>query len=201
MTLLKNIGVVVLAAGSSSRLGRPKQLVEFQNKTLLQRILDIVTPFNFNPTLLVLGAHAGQIKDSTNLDNVTVVYNENWTEGIGSSIRLGVQESIKLNRSLDSILFLLSDQPYVSTELIQELINKHKNRNQQITACNYKENIGVPAIFGKTFFQQLMDLTGDTGAKKIILQNIQDIEKVSFKKGYFDIDTAEDYERLQDNIN
>lgn len=191
---------MILAAGSSSRLGRPKQLVEFQNKTLLQHVIDTVAPFNFTSAVLILGAHADQIREATNLHDVTVLDNENWSEGIASSIRLGVSESIKLNESIQSILFLLSDQPFVTTELMDELIEMHTNGNQRITACRYKGNVGVPAIFDKAFFPQLLDLTGDIGAKRIILQNSQDVDMVAFRKGYFDVDTAEDYEQLQDNI-
>lgn len=198
MTLATNIGVVIPAAGSSSRLGQPKQLLQFQNKTFLQRILDIAIPFNFTPSVLILGAHADQIRDDTHLDNITTIYNEHWPEGIASSIRLGVSESIKLNESLENILFLLSDQPFVTTELIEELIQKHTNGDQRITACRYKENIGVPAIFGKTFFTRLMDLKGDAGAKKIIARNREQVDSIVFKDGSFDVDTEEDYQELLD---
>lgn len=198
MTASDNIGVVILAAGSSSRLGRPKQLVEFQNKPLLQHMIDIVAPFHFNPSVLVLGANADQIRQATDLNSVTVLSNESWPEGIASSIRLGVSESMKLNESLESILFLLSDQPFVTTELIEELIQKHVEDNQRITACSYKNNIGVPAIFGKSFFTQLMDLKGDVGAKKIIAQNPEQVDSVVFEDGSFDVDTEEDYKELLD---
>lgn len=198
MTASTNIGVVILAAGSSSRLGRPKQLVKFQNETLLQHVINSITPFQFNSSVLVLGANADQIKDASNLDNVHVVHNENWPEGIASSIRLGVSESIKLNQSLESILFLLSDQPFVAKELIEELINMHINRNQCITACRYKENVGVPAIFGKSFFRQLLELRGDVGAKNIIARNSEHVDSIVFKRGSFDVDTEEDVHKLLD---
>ena len=163
-------------------------------------MIDTITPFHFNPSVLVLGSNADQIRESINPNNVAVLQNENWPEGIASSIRLGVSKSMKLNDSLEGILFLLSDQPFVNKELIEELIEKHSNGDQQITACSYKDNIGVPAIFGKSFFPQLLELTGDVGAKKIILQNSQDVETVAFKKGYFDIDTDDDYQQLQDDL-
>lgn len=193
-----NIGVVILAAGSSSRLGRPKQLVQFQNKTLLQHVIDSIVPFHFDPGILVLGANAHQIRDSISPKKITVVDNQGWSEGIASSIRLGVSESIKLNESLEGILFLLSDQPFVTKKLIEELIQKHKNGDQQITACRYKESFGVPAIFGKAFFSQLLKLTGDTGAKKIIAQNSEHVDTIVFQAGSFDVDTEEDYIELID---
>jgi len=193
-----NIGVVILAAGSSSRLGRPKQLVEFQNKSLLQHVIDTINPFQFHPGVLVLGANADVIRKSIKPKNVDVLHNENWPEGIASSIRLGVSESIKLNDLLDGILFLLSDQPFVSKELIQELIEKHANGNQQITACSYNGNVGVPAILSKDFFPQLLELKGDVGAKKIMMQNKDHVQHINFKDGSFDVDTEDDVQKLFD---
>lgn len=193
-----NIGVVILAAGSSSRLGRPKQLVEFQNKPLLQHVIDAINPFQFRSSFLVLGSNVDQIQKSINPENVTLLHNENWSEGIASSIRLGVSESIKLNDSLDGILFLLSDQPFVNKELIGELLEKHLNEDQQITACSYKDNIGVPAILGKSFFPHLLELRGDVGAKKIIAQNSANVQCVVFKEGSFDVDTEKDVQELLD---
>lgn len=194
----ENIGVVILAAGSSSRLGRPKQLVKFQNKPLLQHVIDIVASFNLKSSVIVLGAHDEQVRESIHLKNITVLDNENWSEGIASSIRLGVSESVNMNESLESILFLLSDQPFVTKELIEELIQKHENGNQPITACSYEDNTGVPAIFGKSFFPELMKLEGDVGARKIIAQNSEQIDSIVFKKGSFDVDTEEDYIELMD---
>ncbi len=199
MTGTTNIGVVILAAGSSSRLGQPKQLLEYENKTLLQRIIDIIIPFEFSPSVVVLGAHADQIRDSTNLDHVTVVFNKHWSEGIASSIRLGVEESLKLNEAIEDILFLLSDQPFVTSGLVRELISKHKSGNQRITASSYKQNVGVPALFSKDFFPHLTELKGDVGAKKIIMQHREDVDEVPFRKGAFDVDTHKDYEQLQDH--
>ncbi|MCG2587280.1 nucleotidyltransferase family protein [Rhodohalobacter sulfatireducens] len=196
MSESENIGVVILAAGSSSRLGRPKQLVEFQNKSLLQHVIDTINPFQFHPSVLVLGANADEIRKSINPKNVTLLHNENWSEGIASSIRLGVSESIKLEKSLDGILFLLSDQPFVNKELIGELLENHANGNQKITACSYKGNVGVPAILSKDFFPHLLELKGDVGAKKIIAQNSDNVQSVIFKKGSFDVDTEEDVQEL-----
>lgn len=198
MRISVDIGVVILAAGSSSRLGRPKQLVEYHNKTLLQHVIDTITPFHLNPSILVLGANSDQIRKLINPKNVTVLYNENWSEGIASSIRLGVSESMTLNESLDGILFLLSDQPFVASDLIEKLIDKYLNGNQRITACSYKGNVGVPAIFAKDFFPQLLKLTGDVGAKKIIKQNSESVETITFEHGSFDVDTEEDVHKLLD---
>ncbi|MFO7846032.1 MAG: nucleotidyltransferase family protein [Balneolaceae bacterium] len=195
-----NIGVVILAAGSSSRLGRPKQLVMFNNRPLLQHIIEVVKPFNLTPAVMVLGAHVGQILEGIDPGDISVSMNKNWDEGIASSIRAGVAESKKLNDSLEHLLFLLSDQPFVTADLIEELIQKHVVENQQITACRYKENVGVPAIFHKEFFPQLLKLRGDVGAKKIIAGNRNIVSSVVFRDGAFDVDTEEDYKELTDRV-
>lgn len=195
------MGVVILAAGSSSRLGHSKQLVPYQDTTLLQHVIDIADSFDFASSVLVLGAKREQIRKATDLGKFKVLDNEHWPEGIASSIRLGVSESIKLNDSLDSMLFLLSDQPFVTPELIEKLIASHKNGKRRITACSYKQTVGVPAIFEKSFFPSLMELTGDVGARKIMLRNSEEVEEVAFQKGHIDIDTREDYEQLQKKMN
>ena len=194
------MGAVILAAGSSSRLGRPKQLVSYRHKNLLQHVIDLVAAFHFSASVMVLGARADEIKNQINAKAVTIAHNEQWPEGIASSIRLGVSESLKINPSLDSILFLLSDQPYITTELIQELINTHQMGSHPITASSYRQQIGVPAIFQKQYFQELMNLRGDVGAKKIMMQYTEEVKKVAFEQGYFDIDTEEDVEQLKNNI-
>jgi len=198
LTASHDIGVVILAAGSSSRLGQPKQLLEFRNKTMLQHVIDNISVKHFDPRVLVLGAHADRIREATDLKDVTVLENEHWSEGIASSIRLGVVKSMQLNESLDSILFLLCDQPFVTTELIEELIQKHTHGEQRITACRYEGSTGVPALFRSDFFPQLTELTGDLGAKKIIARNRDRVESVDFKRGSFDVDTREDYNKLRD---
>lgn len=200
MILSKKIGAVILAAGSSSRLGRPKQLLTFQSKPMLQYVIDMVVPFQFIPTVLVLGAHSEEILKDTDPKKSVIVINQNWNEGIGSSIRLGVSEAIKMNDSLENILFLLADQPYVTTALIKQLADQHSDKKECITACRYNDSIGVPAIFSSDYFESLQSLRGDSGAKKIISQNIDKVKTILFRRGDVDIDTDEDYENLLKNF-
>lgn len=196
MTLSNKTSAVILAAGSSSRLGRPKQLVRFRKKTLLQHVIDIVTPFEFSSSVLVLGAYSDDILNVVSTETINVVINEDWPEGIASSIRAGIEESLKLNPQLENIMFLLSDQPFVSTQLIEELIKRHAETDQKITASSYNDNVGVPAIFPKFFFPKLKKLKGDRGAKKIIVQHPEEVTILHFELGHLDVDTPEDYEAL-----
>lgn len=190
------IGVVILAAGSSSRLGYAKQLVKFRGKSLLQHAIDISDSLAFETKVLVLGARANEIEEKINRKNFEIVMNENWEEGISTSIRTGLLSSQEQKKDLDHILILLSDQPFVSKERIQELIRVQLESKSSATFSEYAGNIGVPAIFSAEVFPQLKSLKGDEGAKKLIYEKKFDFQTVKFEKGTFDVDTTEDVESL-----
>ena len=191
------IGVVILAAGSSSRLGYAKQLVEFNGKSLLQHAIDVSDSLEFDTKILVLGARKEKIESEIDRKGYEIVMNENWEEGMGSSIRDGVLRSQELLNNLDHILILLSDQPFVSRERIEELIQVQLDKNTQATYSEYAGDIGVPAIFSAEVFHDLKGLKGDQGAKKLIHDQKLNYEIVKFEMGNFDVDTAEDVELLK----
>lgn len=194
MNKIENIAAVILAAGSSSRLGQPKQLVPYAEKTLLQHTLDTVLPFKFGSKVLVLGANSSKILAATSTQEFEVIQNQHWQQGMGSSISLATQQVLN-NSSIAHILFFLSDQPFINKELINSLIKSHKN---EITACRYQDNVGVPAIFSRSYFKELTELQGDKGAKKIMERYKPAITIVDFEKGYIDIDTKEDLIKLNE---
>lgn len=191
-----HIGVVVLAAGASSRLGEPKQLVKFRGKPLLQHVLDQARPVSFASYVLVLGASAGEIRSVIDPENFDVALNEDWAEGIAGSIRKGLDRSLAICPELEHILFLLSDQPFVSSRLIRELALVHVRSGKKITACRYGDTTGVPAIFSKAVFPELLSLHGDRGANRLIDQYRDEVAVVPFESGSFDVDTPEDYRKL-----
>lgn len=190
---MKNIAVIILAAGSSSRLGQPKQLVSFGQKTLLQHALDVGSSFGFCSKLLVLGAKHSEIGHAVSTAGFKIIHNADWQEGIGSSIRAGMEHLLK-TPDVEHVLFLLADQPFVSEKLIETLLKSHKN---EITACSYKGQVGVPAIFSRNYFSYLTSLSGDKGAKRVIKSHLSDTTIVDFEMGYFDIDTRVDLEKLE----
>ena len=191
------IGVVILAAGSSNRLGYAKQLVEFKGKSLLQHAIDVSGSLEFDTKVLVLGARKDEIEGEIILNGFEVVMNESWEEGMSSSIRKGILRSQELENNLDQIVILLSDQPFVSKERIKELIEVQLSKNCQATFSEYAGDIGVPAIFSAEVFYDLKELKGDQGAKKLIHDLKLDYEIVKFEKGNFDVDTVEDVELLK----
>ena len=191
------IGVVILAAGSSSRLGYPKQLVEFNGITLLQHSIDIAESLEFDAKILVLGAREDEINKKIDCRNFEVVINENWEEGMSTSIRKGLSEALKLEKELEHVLILLSDQPLVTREKIEELIRVQLNGNKPATFSEYAGEPGVPAIFSREIFSDLEKLKGDQGAKKLIYENDFQFGTVKFENGNFDVDTTADVELLK----
>lgn len=190
------IGVILLAAGASTRLGTPKQLLNYKGTTLLGFVLDTAEKVT-DKIVIVLGAHAEPIQKSLGARKAGVVINANWKEGMGSSIRCGVQAMQQVQPAVDGIIILVCDQPYISPDLLQELINKKKVSGKKIIASAYNGTNGVPALFDSYFFPALLLLKGQEGAKKIIQQHPDDLETIDFANGNTDIDTVDDYERLR----
>ena len=191
------IGVVILAAGPSSRLGYAKQLVEFRGKSLLQHAIDISDSLAFDTKVLILGARANEIEEKINRKNFEIAMNENWEEGMSTSIREGVLSSQDQKKDLDHLLILLSDQPFLSKEKIEELIHVQLESKSPATFSEYTGTIGVPAIFSSEVFSHLKRLKGDEGAKKLIYEKKFIFQTVKFEKGNFDVDTSEDVELLK----
>lgn len=188
---MPDTAIIILAAGASQRLGTPKQQLIFRNKTLLQQITATALATG-NPVIVVLGANADNIRKDIAGMAVSIVVNTAWHTGMAGSIQTGLQAT-----SASNVLLLLCDQPFITTTLLQELITTHHHSGKGITACAYNNTFGTPALFSKTYFTELRSLTGQEGAKKIILQNPADVATVSFPAGAIDIDTPADLEKLR----
>jgi len=128
---------------------------------------------------------------------VIIVENKGWQEGIASSIRCGLENILNTILRPDCVIFIVCDQPYISSSLLSGLIEKRQETGMSIVTCNYGDKIGTPALFHKSFFSELMKLKGDKGAGKLIADNPEKVTTVSFPEGITDIDTAEDYELLK----
>lgn len=196
MSSAKNTGAVILAAGASSRLGKPKQLLKHNGKSLLQNTIDTAIASDVDPVIVVLGANAEQVSKEINKSKIHVIINTEWEEGMASSLVTGLNELLFISSSTDAVILIVCDQPHVSPELINELIDTQKQTGKPIVTCNYGEAIGPPALFHRSLFSELMQLKGDVGARKIIQQHSDDVATVFFEKGKIDIDTKEDYKAL-----
>ncbi|TFV97687.1 nucleotidyltransferase family protein [Algoriphagus kandeliae] len=194
-------GIIILAAGSSSRLGRPKQLIEYQGKNLLQRAIEAALASFADSVLVVLGWNPELIKAVVKTNSILFVENESWELGMTGSMQTGLLRYLDSEDEigkLDQILIMLCDQVMVDTELLNLLIRNKEESEKGIVACRYSGTLGVPAIFDKKYFEELLALKGKEGAKKVILQNMDDVLTIDFPEGSIDLDTEEDFKRLTD---
>jgi molybdenum cofactor cytidylyltransferase len=144
----------------------------------------------------VLGAYADDIKSNVQLQGVDIAVNEGWEEGMASSLRMGIEYMQQNHVNVDAILFLVCDQPYLHSALLKDLIALQKEKDLPIAASSYGGKIGTPALFHQSTFSSLMLLKGDTGARKLLDERMNDVAVLHFEKGVYDIDTVEDYEQL-----
>jgi molybdenum cofactor cytidylyltransferase len=186
--------IIILAAGSSSRLGKPKQNLVYKGQTLLQRAIETARASVCSPVMLVLGANYELIRQGMKNLPIRTIYNQDWEEGMASSIRLGTKTMQKLYPKISSIILMLCDQPFADAPLLDELVKK-KSLNG-IIASGYNDTAGPPVLFDKKYFDDLLLLKGHEGAKKLLLQHPEDVFIIQFPLAGIDIDTMEDFERL-----
>jgi molybdenum cofactor cytidylyltransferase len=176
-------------------MGKPKQLLQYKGKNLLQHVLSEAISSYASPVIVVLGANSDLVSKEIDKTKVYITENTEWEEGMASSVRIGLQ----IFPSADAVIFMVCDQPYVSASLLNDLINTQVDTGKPIVTSDYGEAIGPPALFHKSLFNELMQLKGDAGAKKIIETHRDEVATVLFTKGKIDIDTKEDYEALKNS--
>ena len=189
--------IIILAAGSSSRLGQPKQLLSYRGKTLIGHMIDIATQSEAEKVILVLGANFQLIeRELPKLNKLQVIYNEEWSEGIASSIRMAISKIAEEESIPEAALIMTSDQPYISQYLLNKILRMHTENGKPIVASEYNGTIGTPVLFHASLFGELKKLQGDIGAKKLLMHRLEEIETVEFPEGDIDIDTETDYSNL-----
>ena len=194
---MNNTGIVILAAGESSRLGNIKQLLPFNGITLLQHVIAEAERAGAQLIVVIIGANATRVSASIDdIRNIDILVNENWQEGIASGIVAGVEKMVNLSNAIKKIIIAVCDQPFVTSALFEQLDQLQSKSGKPIVACTYADTTGTPALFTEKYFGQLLALKGDEGAKKIIRNNREDVATVDFPKGDIDIDTPIDYENL-----
>jgi molybdenum cofactor cytidylyltransferase len=189
-------GAVILAAGGSSRFGQPKQLLQFRGKTLVRTIINAACEAGCSPVVVVIGSNGEKVHPELANANVMEVRNANWQRGIGSSIRSGVQALTSHAPDVEAILLLVCDQPAVSAPFIERLIATREATKKDIVASSYADTVGVPAVFNRFLFKELLALGDESGAKSIILQNPERVAQFAFPEGAIDIDTLQDWEKF-----
>jgi molybdenum cofactor cytidylyltransferase len=227
MSKLNKVGIIILAAGSSSRLGQPKQLLSYQHKSLLGHTIESAKNIKDGKVLIILGDKHGAIATDIAPLKVDVLYNSEWEEGMSSSIRAGLgalltgqalneakydatgypataAKDIDLNAEstlaascdLEGVILTVCDQPFLTSAVLQALLDKAKHSGRSIVASAYKDTLGTPVYFGKQHFRDLLALKGAEGARMLLKKYDAELASVPFDKGEIDIDTKEDYQKL-----
>ncbi|WP_186757746.1 nucleotidyltransferase family protein [Echinicola salinicaeni] len=191
-----DFNILILAAGKSTRLGRAKQLLKFKGKSLLQNTIDACADLGSKEIIVVLGAHSDQIKSQLDLNKISLLYNPDYESGLASSISIGMKY---LEGQSKATLILVCDQAYIHARHLQNLVNTWRNHITKIICSSYSQTIGVPAIFPSTYYNDLMHLKGDKGAKMILLKHKYNLISLPFEGGEVDIDTEQDYNNLLAN--
>ncbi|WP_026967147.1 nucleotidyltransferase family protein [Algoriphagus terrigena] len=188
-------GIIILAAGESTRLGYPKQIAKYKDKTLLQLAIDAANGCKADKRVVVLGANRDEIKKTFSGASIPNIPNPHFEKGMSTSIKIGLEYMLRFDQP-DQVIIMLCDQPFVDAKLLNKLIAAQEKEGKGIVACAYSKTVGVPILFGKAYFKELMELTGDEGAKQIALAHEEDLATIAFPKGKVDIDTEEDLKEL-----
>lgn len=190
-------GAVILAAGSSSRMGTPKQLLEIEGRPLIVRAVEAALASPAWPVVVVLGAHAEKIRPALARLPVLIAENPAWSEGMAASIRTGITTLGQFSRTLDGALLALCDQPAFSTDVITQLAAAQTRSGRGIVAARYSGRNGAPALFLRNHFPTLAGLTGEEGARALLNGNPTEVAPVDLPELAVDLDTPEDFARAK----
>jgi molybdenum cofactor cytidylyltransferase len=196
---VSTIGIILLAAGSSSRMGRPKQLLPIGGEPLLVRSVKAAVGSKAHELVVVLGSNYKSHREVIAGFSIEIIENQEWQKGMGNSLKKGLSHLIDKNDSLNAVIVLVCDQPYLSSDIINKLIEEFVQTKSKIVVSIYAGIIGVPALFDFSMFEKILQLGDEQGAKKLIQQQRANVKAVEFPKGIIDLDFPEDYESLLGN--
>lgn len=188
------IGIILLAAGSSSRMGQSKQLLEIGGEQLLLKSTQVALQSIAEKVIVVLGANESAHRKVIEQLPCEIIVNEDWQLGMGSSLKKGLAELLLIAPKLEAVLVMVCDQPLLTSEHLNQIIKKFKLAKSQIVASYYSGSAGVPALFDKSLFEKLLKVEDHAGAKKIIRQHKEVVQTIDFAQGAIDLDTPEDYQ-------
>lgn len=197
MSKTLEIAILIMAAGTSSRMKAVKQLLPWGESTLLGNAIKNAQNSKATKVLTVLGAYQEEIRQGTDLRGCETVYNPDWKMGLGNSIAFGSRHLLGQDRKYGGIMIMLCDQPLIDDLYINALIDNFCNSKHSIVATKYVDRVGVPAIFGKIHFKALVQLNSDHGAREIIKTHPNDVMGIAADGKELDIDTLEEYERVK----
>ena len=172
-------------------MGTPKQLLEFEGKTLIRRAAEAVLGAGCDPVVVVLGAETERSREELNSLEIEIAENREWENGMSSSIRVGLDHLLAVEPLLDAVLIALCDQPHVTATKLKLFLDKFVAEHPPIIAAQYDGVNGVPALFAREMFEQLGNLDGDKGARELIRQH-EKAAVIDLPEGVWDVDTPAD---------
>jgi molybdenum cofactor cytidylyltransferase len=193
----KNCAAVLLAAGASTRLGQPKQLVLLNGESLLRRTARLALEAGCSPVFVVLGFQPQQMRPELETLPVQITVNPQWQEGMGSSLRCGMTALCEARPQPQAVLVLVCDQPRLSLNHLQELLARHKAVATLITASVYATRTGVPAIFSASLYPELLATAGEQGARNLIRAHAAEVQGIPWPEGELDLDLPEDLNHIE----
>lgn len=194
---MRNVGAVILAAGGSSRLGQPKQLLSFQRESLMRRAVRSAFEAGCTCVTVVAGDARDRIEIELRGTPAVVVENSEWQRGLGTSVRCGLRHLLSSPPEIDAVVLLACDQPFLDASVITSLIAQQENSGKPIVASSYAGTLGIPALFHRSYFESLLALPDNSGAKILIESRSAEVAQIEFEKGAVDIDTPDDFERIR----
>ena len=193
---MAELPVLLLAAGASIRMGQPKQLLPWGDKTLIEHQVRLLVQTG-NPVFAVLGSNYEMIIPLIEKLKVKIIINNDWESGMGSSVACGVSSLLRDLPYPSGVLITLLDQPLILAEHFRRMISEFIPGNQQIIASASQSGwIGVPALFDRHYFEDLITLNGDRGARKIIDNNLSKVTTIICEESLEDMDTPESYRKI-----
>ena len=194
---MTSLHVLVLAAGASTRLGQPKQLVKLGGRPALHRVVANAVALAGHAVTVVLGAHAREMTHLLAHSPASTLVHRGWEEGLGSSLRFG---AASLPPGCDAALVLLGDQVAVTADDLKRLAAAWRGEESLLAASVYGGQVGVPAIFPRICFPELAELRGDQGARMILERNSYRLVRVPMSNAAIDLDTPEDLAALTERF-
>ena len=191
---MTDVAALILAAGSSSRMGSPKQTLQYRGESLLRRAALAALGAGCRPVMVVTGANAELSRGQLDGLDVREVFNTSWETGMGSSVRVGVEALA--DTDADAAVLMLCDQPHVTAEVISGLVAAYRTTLSSVVASTYGGSFGVPALFGRAHFAELARLEGPGGARQVIERHAPEAHFLPFPSGAVDVDTPDDFSRL-----